>query len=55
LNRYHFLAAIGLANCHLQMDDVSAALEAFRLSLRINPDLESVRGQILHLEKIVED
>ena len=55
LNRYHFLAGIGLANCHLQTDDVTAALEAFRLSLRINPDLENVRGQILHLEKIVED
>lgn len=55
LNRYHFLAAVTLANCHLQQDSVSAALEAFRLALSINPDLESVRGQILHLEKILED
>ncbi len=55
LNRYQFLAAVGLANCHLQLDAVSSALEAFRLALRINPDLESVRGQILHLEKILED
>lgn len=55
LNRYHFLAAVGLANCHLQQDSVSAALEAFRLALKINPDLESVRGQILHLEKILDD
>jgi len=55
LNRYHFLAAVGLANCHLQQDSVSAALDAFRLALKINPDLESVRGQILHLEKILED
>lgn len=55
LNRYHFLAAVGLANCHLQLDAVSSALDAFRLALRINPDLESVRGQILHLEKILDD
>ncbi len=55
LSRYQFLAAVGLANCHLQLDAVSSALEAFRLALRINPDLESVRGQILHLEKILED
>lgn len=55
LNRYHFLAAVTLANCHLQQESVSAALEAFRLALSINPDLESVRGQILHLEKILED
>lgn len=55
LNRYHFLAAIGLANCHLQLDAVSEALDAFRLALQINPDLESVRGQILHLEKILDD
>jgi hypothetical protein len=39
----------------LQQDSVSAALDAFRLALKINPDLESVRGQILHLEKILED
>jgi tetratricopeptide (TPR) repeat protein len=55
LNRYHFLAAVGLANCHLQQDSVTAALEAFRLALQINPDLESVRSQILHLEKILDD
>ncbi|HMP79558.1 MAG TPA: hypothetical protein PKD54_08910 [Pirellulaceae bacterium] len=54
LNRYHFLAAIGLANCHLQTDDVSEALASFRLSLTMHPDLESVRGQIARLAKIVE-
>lgn len=55
LNRYHFLAAIGLANSYLQLDSVTSALEAFRLALTIHPDLESVRGQILQLEKILDD
>ncbi len=54
LNRFHFLAAIGLANCHLQLDDVSEALASFRLSLAMHPDLESVRGQIARLAKIVD-
>ncbi len=50
-NRYHFPAAMGLAHCCLQLDDASAALEGFRLALRINPDLDGVRNHIQHLER----
>jgi len=51
LNRYHFVAAMGMANCYLQLQETSAALEAFRRALRINPDLERVRLQITSLEQ----
>lgn len=54
LNRFHFTAALGIANCFLQMDDVYVALEFFRSALSINPDLESVRGQISQLERTLE-
>ena len=54
LNRFHFSSVLGVANCYLQMDEVFFALEFFRTALSINPDLESVRGQIVHLEKSLE-
>lgn len=54
-NRYHFPAAMGLAHCCLQLDDAPAALKGFRLALEINPDLEGVRQQVSHLERILED
>lgn len=54
-NRFHFPAAMGLAHCCLQMEDAFSALEGFRLALRINPDLEGVRGHVLHLERILEE
>ena len=54
LNPYHFLAALGSANCHLELGNVYEALNDFRISLRINPDLEMVRSQIDQLQRIVE-
>lgn len=54
LNRFHFQAAIGAANCRLEQDNVSAALESFRLAIVIHPDLEGIRHQISTLEKILE-
>jgi tetratricopeptide (TPR) repeat protein len=52
-NRYHFLAVVGMGNAFMQLDNVSSALESFRLALDINPDLENIRGQVTHLEKIL--
>ncbi len=54
-NRYHFPAAMGLAHCCLQMDDVHSALDGFRLALKINPDLDGVRNHISHLERILKE
>jgi len=54
LNAYHFGAAVGLAHCYLQLDEPFAALENFRRALKLNPDLEDVRGQIGMLERALE-
>ena len=54
-NPFHFPAAMGLAHCYMHLDDAFAALEAFRLALKINPDLEGVRNHVSHLERIVDD
>ena len=54
-NRYHFPAAVGMGHCLLKLNDPCAALNSFRLALRINPDLESLRLQVRRLEKILKD
>jgi tetratricopeptide (TPR) repeat protein len=54
LNPYHFAAAVGLAHCYLQLDDVFAALESFRRALQLNPDMEEIRIQVEHLERMLE-
>ncbi len=54
LNPYHFVAAMGMANCYLQLNDAPSALESFRLALSINPDLDRVRMQITNMEQAFE-
>lgn len=54
LNPWHFLAALGSANCQLELGDVIHALQDFRQALEINPDLEMVRSQVNQLQRIVE-
>jgi tetratricopeptide (TPR) repeat protein len=54
LNPYHFAAAVGMAHCYLEMEDPFAALECFRRSLALNPDLEEVRVQINYLQRTLE-
>ncbi len=53
LNRFHFLAASGMAGSYLQIDEMQLALDSFRLALTLCPDLENVRSQIGRLERIV--
>jgi tetratricopeptide (TPR) repeat protein len=55
LNAYHFGAAVGLAHCYLHLDEPFAALENFRRALKLNPDLEDVRGQIGMLERALDE
>ena len=43
-NNFQYQVAIGLANCHLRLDDANGGLRWFRRALRINPDLELIRG-----------
>lgn len=55
LNPHHFVAATGMANCYLQLNDGQSALDSFRIALSINPDLDRVRMQISRLEKVLEE
>ena len=51
LNPFHFGAAAGLGQCHLQMGDHRAALDTFRHALKINPSMEGVRANVVFLQK----
>jgi tetratricopeptide (TPR) repeat protein len=55
LNPYHFGAAVGMAHCYLETGEAFAALECFRRAVDLNPNLESVRGQIDFLERALEE
>jgi tetratricopeptide (TPR) repeat protein len=54
LNVYHYNAAMGLGHGSLQLEDPVLALDAFRLALEINPNLECVRSQIRQLERAMD-
>lgn len=53
-NPLHFAAAVGLAHSYLELNDPYEALDAFRLAIEINPDLDGVKGQIEFLEQSLE-
>lgn len=55
INPYHFTAAAGIGQCFLLMNNVSAALDAFRRALRLNPSMEEVRAQVVKLQKSVQE
>lgn len=54
INPYHFVAAMGMGRAYLELDNPVSALECFRRALRLNPDLEGIRAQVVRLAKIVE-
>ena len=51
LNPYHFAAAASMGQSQLEQNDPVSALESFRRALKINPDLEHVRAQVVHLKR----
>ena len=53
-NPYHFAAASGMGQCYLQLDDRTRALECFRRALKLNPNMEGIRANIVHLERAQE-
>jgi Flp pilus assembly protein TadD len=55
LNPYHFAAAVGLAHCHLELGEGFAALDGFRHSFDLNPNLDGIKGQIEFLEQALEE
>lgn len=54
LNPFHFGAAAGQGQCHLQLGDHQAALSAFRHALKINPSMEGVRANVIYLQKLLK-
>jgi tetratricopeptide (TPR) repeat protein len=55
INPYHFVAATGMGQAYLELENPVSALECFRRALRLNPDLETVRNHVVRLAKMVED
>lgn len=55
LNSFHFAAAVGMAHCYLELGEGLAALDCFRRAFDLNPNLDSVRGQIEYLERALEE
>jgi len=53
-NPHHFAAAVGLAHSHLELNQPYEALDAFRLAIELNPDMDGIRSQIRFLEESLE-
>ncbi|MCA9231645.1 MAG: tetratricopeptide repeat protein [Planctomycetales bacterium] len=51
INAYHFLAASVMGQAYLLTGDLVSALESFRRALRLNPNMEEVRAQVIHLQR----
>jgi len=55
LSQYSYMAYVGLGQCYLEQDEPHQALEAFRKSLAIYPDLDTVRIQVKRLERMLRE
>ena len=55
VNPYHFLASSTMGQAYLQTNDPILALDCFRRALRINPNMEEVRAQVIHLQRTLKD
>ncbi len=54
INPYHFIAAASMGQAYLELENRVSALECFRRALRLNPDLEGVRVQVIRLARMLE-
>jgi tetratricopeptide (TPR) repeat protein len=54
INPYHFPAATTMGQAYLALGNQVSALESFRRALRLDPDLEGVRAQVVRLARMVE-
>lgn len=55
INAYHFLAASVMGQAYQRQENAVAALEAYRRALRLNPSMEEVRAQVIHLQRSLKD
>ncbi len=51
INAYHFQAASIMGQAYLLLENPVASLESFRRALRLNPSMEEVRVQVIHLQR----
>jgi len=51
VNAYHFSAASVMGQSYMLLANPVAALESFRRALRLNPNMEEVRAQVIHLQR----
>jgi len=51
INAYHFLAASIMGQAYLKRNDPVTALDSFRRALRLNPSMEEIRAQVIHLQR----
>lgn len=51
LNPYHFGAASGMAQCHLRLNQIPEAIDAFKLTAKLHPRLPGLEEQIAVLEQ----
>ncbi len=54
INPYHYVAATSMGQAYLTLENPVSALECFRRVLRLYPDLEPVRVQVVRLTRMVE-
>ena len=55
INAYHFMAASVMGQAYLLLSDPVSALDSFRRALRLNPNMEEVRAQVIHLQRSLKD
>ena len=54
INPYHFLAASVMGQAYQSMGNRVSALESFRRALRLNPSMEDVRAQVIHIQRTLK-
>ncbi|NOY29326.1 MAG: tetratricopeptide repeat protein [Planctomycetes bacterium] len=54
INAYHFSAASVMGQAYLRQENPVAALESFRRALRLNPNMEEVRAQVIQLQRTLK-
>lgn len=54
LNPLHFGAASGLAQCHMRLNELPQALNAFQLTVQLNPNLPGLQEQIAVLTSMIK-
>lgn len=55
INAYHFMAASVMGQAYLLLGEPVSALDSFRRALRLNPNMEEVRAQVIHLQRSLKD